>query len=340
MKKIDFSQNFLYSSPKGVELKSIKSQIEIEVDDEMYCPIRKADDPHFFRNDWTALAFRSFNIVNSRKSKITSLCVMGTGSGLDTIGAIETFSPKNVVITDYDWKLVERALWNIRQNVIDPGAINIKEIGCSFFENRAKFKDSKFDLIYENLPNIPDELITYDEHAPYGSFIPKCNRLELVGKVPEKYKYFLLTSHYIFLQQAKEFLAKDGIVICCIGGRVKSEIIEELFYEQGYKSEVILYDFKRQNEAGTNLAGYSQWENEMLYKRFNSKFIFYPYSDTLAFLEKNYKYNKLSGFLDQKEIIKKEIQEYSISADEANKTFKSNIEIGHEVSIILASVNK
>ncbi len=311
-----------------------KDQLMLDYNYKMYKPTTKKEDVNFFRNDWTTLAFRAFQEIQKNKC-IKDLCIIGTSTGLDGIGAIEIFGPEGIYITDIYQDVVALASSNIKNNLkpsIKPRINNF----TSFFFEAENFNMSRFDLIYENLPNLPEDMTNdFDEQPASASFSPQFpnNINGIVKTIPKKYTDYLLTSHYIFLLQAKQFLKEHGIVLCSIGGRLDISIVLEMFSYLGYEPEILVYDIKLQNEAITNIPAYAKCEKD-LFSAQQDTFRFYDYKAVINDLEKIEGYDKLSGWLNKKDEIRKYLLDKTLSANEAYEITLKNEKIAHEVYLI------
>ncbi len=62
---------------------------------------------------WLSYAFKGFEQVKKLKGDIKHFVSIGTGSGLDAIGAIEIMQPKRVTVTDVAPAFLNRARENI-----------------------------------------------------------------------------------------------------------------------------------------------------------------------------------------------------------------------------------
>jgi methylase of polypeptide subunit release factors len=310
----------------------IKTKIKLSRYVEQYLPVDPKEDKYFYRNDWASIAFRAFLILkNKYKLNVDSFCSIGTGIGLDAICAIEAFGVKEVLITDLQENIALHARDNIKKNLIKENKYKITPFKSDIFKRENGFPKNKFDLIFENLPNLP---LNYNDSAYLPSIFASFTPLENYDDVPQLYKKNLLFSHYKFLKEAKKYLSRDGGVLCNIGGRIPSEIIINMFNDLNYRPEIIVFDVRRQTEAESNINAYAKWEKEN-----NINFKYYPF-DILDKISKLEYYDKLSGCASH--YFKKEIQEimknYAFSANEALKLHQNNINVAHEVFSIYAKV--
>ena len=334
MNKINCTKNIAYCLVK--EFKHIKKNIIIEGETKIYKPITDKTDQEYFRNDWTVLAIRAFrHIADLSNVRVESICIIGTGSGLDVIGAIEVFNPQNILLTDINVDIVRIAIENVKHNLKANTKINLHGIVSDLFKNVPDDSLVKFDIIYENLPNLPasylDNFETEYEVQPYNaSFIED----DHFSTVPKKYSNQLLSSHYLFLTQAKNYLSKNGHVICNIGGRVDYHNIEEMFFELGYNPKLSVVELKQQNEASTNIPAYAFWEEPN-----NVKFKFYPYDEAFSLLNEVCKYDKITGYLNDIDKFTKCLNNLEKNAGEGLELFKQGKRVAHVSYCISATYN-
>jgi hypothetical protein len=113
-----------------------------------------------------------------------------------------------------------------------------------------------FDLIYENLPNVPDGADLFDGIRSASCYAPRTHGTESI------WDRQLLTLHHDFLVQAHSRLNDSGHAVCVIGGRIPVEAIHEMFRMTGYQSVVVGFGLKIQSEADVVLPGYARVEAE------------------------------------------------------------------------------
>lgn len=319
-----FNEPFKHLNPGGV-FKLGRSPLH-------YRPLCVDIDPDFLRNDWGVIAARAFVALKEREVKPRSCVVIGTGIGLDALALIECFSPTRLVITDLDQQAVEEAKFNILNNVTkNVRERDIKAVGSDLFADDY-FRNKKFDLVFENLPNLPYEEVESSDQPIQGSFYKGRPR-----STPTEYQTQLLTSHYQCLSAAKYNLSKEGGIICNIGLRIPIEDVLKMFDELGYEVVTIVNDFKCQNEALVNLQAYAEWE-----KANDIVFDFYPYQETLDLL-RGCEYDKIKGLpLALPPNVLQKLDELSVSAREAYARIKMCPEdrMGHFFRSFYAFFNK
>jgi len=305
---------------------AIKSEIEIILDEHSYEP--KVQNPKY---DWVAsaaipamLAFNQKLIKQGRKVK--EFCTIGTGTGTDALAAMEIFRPEKIVVTDLHHSVVNQAVENIRNNLLHTEAVELfGETGdlCSPLIELGH----KFDLIYENLPNIPISLqIDLLSGQNTSSFYAPSYQ-----NSPESVKQDLLELHYAFLMQAKSVLNDEGRVLSSIGCRRPLTAILDMFQKAGYQAEVLIYMWKMQSEAEEVISGYVRQQ------QINPGHPFYFY--TTITLEEAF--NELSPFIAAGKAfeIEKLLQPYALDAQRALTMVREGIPIGHVTTVIEARPN-
>lgn len=322
-----------YAFPAKYLFKKVVVNPVLEISEDVYRPVFSKKDRNFFRNDWTVLAFRAFKLIQEMIPKRGNIGIVGTGGGLDALGAIEMFDPKFLAITDLSDAALNQSYFNILKNLLPVAKKRIEiKTQKSFLFNDFKFEANSFDFIYENLPNLPLKKITkiVKSNQPITASYYHSKEIEDY-KVPKIYADRLLSLHWLFLKSAKKFLKEDGKVLCSIGGRMEYSLIEKMFLDAGYKATLTVYDFKRQNEAASNLPGYAAEE----YKRIRKGgFRYFNYHDLLKKIAP-LKYHKLKGFAEKPDSVKIILNQNVTSANNAYSEFKKNkTEIGHEVFFI------
>jgi len=310
---------------------NIKSEISLTQHQDQYCPILASNDKYYYRNDWGSILFRALLVLKKNHLvNVQSFCTIGTGIGLDAIAAVEALNPNKIVLTDTVPNIATVASRNLKLNLKKPSLYTIETCDTFLFEDSDFFAGRRFDLIYENLPNLPEELLDDQmETYIYASFTPT----NQFSDVPEIYKKHLLFTHYKFLEQAKSYLSPDGCVLCNIGARIDKQLVFNMFSELHYKPIILVYDLKRQTEARTNIPAYLKHE-----KKNSIEFKFYSYSNDLLGDIKNLNgYDKYSGFANDmdNEIFKELLSSIKCSPSEANQRIQDNKHVAHEVITIL-----
>ena len=203
---------------------------------------------------WLALTFRAFSLLAGRL-EVRELLVLGTGNGLDALGAAEIFDLRSLVVTD----LFEECLEVSRRNVLAHLDAPWIELGFHAGDLLSCVAPGRrFCLIYENLPNV---------RAAAGMDVA----LGTVGgrffdaaglSVPELFESHQLALHYECLQQARGYLRDGGGILTAIGGRIPLDVAFDLHRSCGYAPELVIFDAKIQTEPELVLSGYARVEEE------------------------------------------------------------------------------
>ncbi|WP_051249772.1 hypothetical protein [Maridesulfovibrio zosterae] len=299
-------------------LNNVNDELTIALTDYSYSP--KSSD---WKKDWVhSVAAPAFKEFKNKNYDINSFCTIGTGAGLDAIAAIEILTPSEVTITDIHNEVVSTALSNIKLNLKDNTDVKITgytgDLMSPFTES-----DLKFDLIYENLPNIPatdtDFIFTSQNSS---SFIKERQGIPFIAK------QLLLESHYSLLISARKHLTKNGKILCSIGGRCSLAGICAMFIRANYWPKILTYNWKIQSEPDEVIGGYSASQ-----KAGYGPFYFYP----VEALEKTFSSVQRSDEHAQAYQLENCLSKYAITPHEAMKRSNAGQEIGHTVVVIEAS---
>jgi hypothetical protein len=203
-------------------------------------------------SDWVAtIATPAFKLIRAREGVQARFCSIGVGVGLDALAAIETLGATQIGVTDVHEEVVVAAVANIRRNLRDPARI-VLQSGFGDLLAPLSAQNPRYQIIYENLPNIPitdaGEIATARTSS---SFVPP--RREAV---PEILKRNLLALHYVALLQARDFLALEGSVLSLLGARVPLAVLLDMASAAGYHGEIFTYGWKVQTEAEVVLTGH------------------------------------------------------------------------------------
>lgn len=272
--------------------------------------------PDHPKDYWLYVAFLGFQKYAKKHGKISSFASIGTGAGIDAIGAYEIFKPKKIIVTDIHPRLPALAKRNITKNIpSNVEMISLKGDLCQPLIERKL----KVDLIYANLPNLPAEERPLKNKTNVSYYLKRDPQ-----ECPEKFQKYMLTMQYLFLKEAKCVINKGGAVIDAIGGRVPYEVLKELFREAGYTFSELASVYKIATEPYFELKGYAEAE-----KKYGVEFDFYHYAKAQERWLKIEK-KKLSG---QK--LKEELKKYRVCATEAYAGYLKNNNVYGRVSHIL-----
>jgi methylase of polypeptide subunit release factors len=219
----------------------IKPHLSLALSSHSYLP--RIDDR---QGDWVAhVAAPAFKLYRRQRGNalIGSFCSIGTGSGLDVLSAIEILGAQRVGLTDVHEDVVATAADNVARNHLASHPLVI-EAGYGDLLEPLRHYHARYDVIYENLPNVP--LISAAEiAADQKSSTYLAPRRE---KLPELVRQQMLDLHYLALWQAKNFLLPGGAVLSTLGGRVPLSVFLVLGKLAGYTPSFLSYTWKVQTD--------------------------------------------------------------------------------------------
>ncbi len=237
------------------ELRYIRDEIDIELADRAYLP-----DLNDLQRDWVAsVAAPAFRVLAQRRGTPRAFASIGTGSGVDALAAIEILGAQVIGITDLFEDVVDTAARNVRRN-IRPGIEIALHAGAGDLLAPLLPSGEQFDVIYENLPNLPvDDTRQIERDKTSAAFLAP--RTE---PIPGFVTDWLLTMHYLALVQAREALAPGGVVLSTIGARLPLELLTRMARAAGLTPRVLTYGWKLQADADDVISTYAQWERQGL----------------------------------------------------------------------------
>lgn len=227
--------------------------VELDYNQRSYGPRRE------IRGDWLEFSFAAFRLIRETgRCPVNAFVTVGTGVGLDAIGAAHILRPQHIVALDIHEQVAELAHRNIEHNVRIPEPHPVVDVLQSDMLT-ALSPGFKADLIYENLPNIPAyKPLDYRQDILSATYFAR--DVETVVDAP--IAQYLLSSHHDILRQSLNFLSPTGHVLCSIGGRVPVSVLDHLFESAGYRHQVLVVGLKEQTEAEEVLSGYRWAEAE------------------------------------------------------------------------------
>ncbi|MDR1828640.1 MAG: hypothetical protein LBR29_09940 [Methylobacteriaceae bacterium] len=272
--------------------------------------------------DWLpTIVVPALKLIVEDRGPARAFASIGTGTGVDILAGIELLGAEVVGATDVFPDITDAAEWNIRQNLLPEHPVEV-HVGHGDLLEPLAGKGLKFDIIYENLPNIP-----LPETA--GSLEIRRNSSNFVPPRPEEVPQFardwFLALHYIALLQAREFLTDDGFVISTLGARIPLEYLERLSRAAGLAPSFLYYSWKAQAGGEEVLPSYTGFEAAGL-----GPFYYYP----VDALEKAFNgvTARESGVraLD----IEKELLPHRLTATQAWEAYRNGHRIGHTVAVL------
>ena len=301
--------------------KRIKDYLSIEVADHAYLP--KTED---IKSDWVAyIAAPAFKLIREKLGHdIDSFVSIGTGSGIDVLAGIELLGAKRVGFTDLQRSVVAAAAQNVRSNIKETSKIEF-EFGNGDLLQPLKNGKRNYDVIYENLPNVPLANNTkIEDKRNSGHYLEKREEA-----IPEFVHEQMLDLHYLALKQARDYLAENGAVYSTLGGRVPLSAFIKLGELAGFHSEIFTYSWKVQAEPEDVISGYATQEKAGL-----GPFRFYRAED----LQKAFANVSVKDSGNRAFEIEKALESARLSATAAYEAFKKGEVIGHTVAMLKSSV--
>lgn len=273
-------------------------------------------DPSHPKDSWLHGAFLAFQKLKEQGVSPESFATIGTGSGVDSIGASIVFKLREIYQTDIHPNVIQIAQENAQACVP-----NITKVQTLLGDLCAPLieRGIHVDLLYANIPNIPSENPVLGGKVSSSRF-----QIQDMNECPKIFEKWLLVLQYAFLKQAHDVLTSEGIVLVAIGDRVPCEIMQELFEFTGYASSELVNEYKLQTETEEIVTGYADQED-----RENIEFDFYDHEKALSVWERECKGKNLSVTE-----IKEKLKPCRLSAKQAFEEFqKRNRKIGHIYSI-------
>jgi hypothetical protein len=301
--------------------KQVQDYLSVAVTDHAYLP--KTED---ITSDWVAyIAAPAFKLIRENlRHDVEAFASIGTGSGIDVLTGIELLGAKRVGFTDLLESVVDAAAENIKKNLKNADSIEL-EFGAGDLLQPLENGKRRYDVIYENLPNVPlTDNTKIEDKRNSGHYLEK--RVEVI---PEFVHEQMLDLHYLALKQARDYLADKGAVYSTLGGRVPLSAFIKLGELAGLKSEIFTYSWKVQAEPEDVISGYAAQEKAGL-----GLFRFYRASDLQkAFADISVKESGKNAFE-----IEKSLESSKLTAKEAYEAFLKGEVIGHTVAVLKSSV--
>ena len=301
--------------------KQVQDYLSVAVTDHAYLP--KTED---ITSDWVAyIAAPAFKLIRENlRHDVEAFASIGTGSGIDVLTGIELLGAKRVGFTDLQKSVVDAAAENIKKNLKNADSIEL-EFGAGDLLQPLENGKRRYDVIYENLPNVPlTDNTKIEDKRNSGHYLEK--RVEVI---PEFVHEQMLDLHYLALKQAHDYLADKGAVYSTLGGRVPLSAFIKLGELAGLSSEIFTYSWKVQAEPEDVISGYAAQEKAGL-----GPFRFYRASDLQkAFANISVKESGKNAFE-----IEKSLESSKLTAKEAYEAFLKGEVIGHTVAVLKSSL--
>ncbi len=261
-------------------------------------------DPKNPKDSWLYPVFLGLRELKRQGFTAESFATIGTGSGIDSIGAYELFSPKEIYQVDIHPNIPDIADKNAKALI--RGRTKIKTFLGDLCQPLIK-RGIKVDLAYANIPNIPSQESVFYKKVAASKFMVRDYE-----DCPEVFKKWCLSLQYLFLKQAKQILKPGGVVVNAVGARVPYEILEQLYGSLGYKTSELTSLYKIQSEPEDTLAGYAKDEVDGV------EFDFYDHELAQPFWQKNLENKNLNT-----PRLKEALKPFRISATQALSIFEN-----------------
>ena len=204
---------------------------------------------------WLPIAFRAFERL-AHGRRFEHVLIIGTGNGLDALGAVEILDPDTLTITDLHHESLAVSRENVLSHLVDPGRLELRFHAGDLLS--CVPGEQAFSLVYENLPNVtssPDQDLRRGTLG--GRFYSRAGRA-----VPEPYASYMLDLHYLLLHEARPRVTDGGGVLAALGGRMPAEVAFALYRTCGFNPELVAFDVKLQAKPELMVAPYARAEAE------------------------------------------------------------------------------
>jgi hypothetical protein len=236
-----------YLSPFG--RRRVRRPIHLRLSEDTY-PLEQAPE-----DSWLPIAFRAFDRL-ARTRRIEDVLIVGTGNGLDALGALEILDPASLTVTDVYEESLSVSRENIIEHLIDPGAIDLAFHAGDLMSCVPAGRS--FSLVYENLPNVtssPEQNLRRGTIG--GRFYAPASHA-----APEPYASYMLDLHHRLLLEAAPRLNDGGGVLTALGGRMPADVAFGLHRACGLRPELVAFDVKLQSEPELMVAPYAHAEGD------------------------------------------------------------------------------
>jgi hypothetical protein len=205
---------------------------------------------------WLPIAFRAFAALAGRM-RVEHLLILGTGNGLDALGALEIFPGlRSLTATDLHPPCVATARETVLANLAGGRPVDVRFHAGNLLDDVRP--ERRFDLVYENLPNLPAPADAELARGAIGGRFFADAHID----VPDRFVVHRLALHHRCLRDARPHLRAGGGVLTALGGRVTLALAFDLHRACGYEPELVAFDVKRQVEAALVVPPYARAEEE------------------------------------------------------------------------------
>ena len=300
----------------------VRAEIEIEIADRAYPP-----DLSDLKRDWVAsVAAPAFAALARRRpaDRRRSFCSIGTGAGVDALAAVEILGADRIAITDLFADVVATAAANIRANLAEGIRIDLAA-GVGDLLSPLPDAEEPFDVIYENLPNLPvdDAAAVAVGRASGAHLAPR------VEAVPEFVRQNHMTLHWLALISARAKLASHGVVLSTIGSRVPLTTIVQMSESAGFSAKPLTFGWKLQADADTLIAAHAAHQANGF-----GPFRFYAADQLDAVFAGLDAETAGAGAFE----LEAELAPYALDAGHAEEAHRRGVAIGHTYVVLASSL--
>ncbi len=275
-------------------------------------------DPKNPKDSWLYPVLLGFQELKRQGFAPKSFATIGTGSGIDSIGVYEILGPTKIYQVDVHPNVLELAHKNAA-GIIGRGA-DIETVQGDLCEPLIK-RDVKVDLVYANLPNIPDENLVFERKVTASRYVVRDPE-----DCPEVLQKWLLELQYLFVKQAKQILNPGGVIVDAIGARVPFEALEQVFTANRCRASELVSLYKVQSEMEDTLSYYAKNEGNGV------EFDYYDHEKAWLFWQKELEHKRWAT-----PELKEALKPFRVSAKQASEAFeKEGRQFGHVCSIFKA----
>jgi methylase of polypeptide subunit release factors len=298
----------------------VRPRVEISVAERAWRP--PVEDR---QRDWvSSIVAPALKILRARRGDAAckAFCALGAGVGLDALAGVELLGADSVGVTDLFPDVAEAAADNVRRNLA-PGNSVVLYAGAGDLLAPLGASGAQFDLIYENLPNLPlADAAEVEVDRTSGAFLaPRSEPL------PQAVRDWLLALHYLALVQAHDFLKPGGAVLSTIGARLPLSVLTDMAEAAGHDASFLSYWWKAQADADEVIASYAQWQRQGL-----GPFRFYP----LEALETAFAGLDLEQAGRRALELEDSLHPHQLDAEAAWALHRQGRRIGHTVAVLLS----
>lgn len=286
----------------------IARRVQVTTNDHSYEVQRASAD------NWLYAAFIAYQrLQRCLNGKVERFATIGTGPGLDAIGAWHVFHPRFTVMTDVHPEVLPLAARNFTENTDGEFCV----LHGSLLEPLVR-EGLSMDLIYANLPNLPSLEPVGDGQAS-ASFYP-AGTLHAAGET----EAYCLAMQVAAIQEAGAVLNGGGSLLLNFGARVPLHLLRQEVERNDLIYQELFSSVKRQTQAGEVLPGYAAAE-----QKYGVQFDFYSFENSGV-------PDDVGDFAGGTDSLKDRLTSFHVSATEALALHQQGQAVHHAVQVIRA----